>query len=96
MTTKESIEREFRKSFVEMSIGRDMHNRPPLYETDLEDVSDIISFFSSKYGQLLREKIEEIMEAIKDDTKFSQDNRVPPQNKAYQKALFILKGFPVE
>lgn len=58
----EEGEKEFRESFVEMNIlyGRDMHNRPPLYETENEDVDKIISWHKDQQ-KILVEKIVEII-----------------------------------
>ena len=41
---KNEIIKEFDDRFVEMSIGRDMANRPPLYDVKTKDVNEIKQF----------------------------------------------------
>ena len=52
MTTQtEEWEKEFDSEFVEMGLLRDMHNRPPLYDTKDTDINDIKDFIRTLLTQ---------------------------------------------
>ena len=62
MTDFTKIDKEFDNNFVHMSPlhGRDFHNRPPLYDTDLKEVKAIKSFWHTQLEEAVREVLEEV------------------------------------
>lgn len=59
----EEVIQEFENAFVNMSPmrGRDMHNRPPLYDTETRDVEEMKQFIKSS----LQKQIEMIEREVK-------------------------------
>lgn len=60
--------KEFEDSFVEMSPlhGRDMHNRPPLYDTDLKEVELMKKFLRTTLEDVARATADAVREEKKE------------------------------
>lgn len=68
--TVEGWRERFQEQFVEMSTfyARDMHNRPPLYDTKTEDVEAIKSFIQTELDLTLTKeqaRVNEVLEGMK-------------------------------
>lgn len=65
------IEEKFYKELVEMSPlkGRDMHNRPPLYDTPDEKIEEIKQFIKQALQEQRQSILEEIEEMKTDERK---------------------------
>lgn len=52
------IEKEFNEQLVEMNnlIGRDMNNRPPLYDLEFDKIDEIKQFIFQTIDELLEDK----------------------------------------
>ena len=61
---KKDFYREFDNGLVEMSLmyGRDMHNRPPLYDLDLRKVREIKEWCASFIEELLTQELSKARE----------------------------------
>jgi hypothetical protein len=61
---KKDFYREFDNGLVEMSLmyGRDMHNRPPLYDLDLRKVREIKEWCASFIEELLTQELDRARE----------------------------------
>lgn len=63
-TLKKEIIEEFENSFIKMSPGRDMKNRPPLYDTNTEDVDEICSFLYQVIDRTRRDERNRIIDKL--------------------------------
>lgn len=70
------IEEKFYKELVEMSPlkGRDMHNRPPLYDTPDEKIEEIKQFIKQALQEQRQSILEEIYKELLEDLQHDKNH----------------------